>query len=80
MIKTLNILFYLRKDKADINQLVPIYCRITVDGERAIFAIKRSISLNRWDSSKGRVKGSTEESKVNENVPSKQEYFYSHKF
>ena len=63
MIKSLAILFHIRKDKADKNQEVPIYCRITVNGERAIFAIKRSIILNRWDTSKGKVKGSTDESK-----------------
>lgn len=64
MINNLNILFYIRKDKTDAKGIAPIYCRITINKERSDFAIKRSISSNRWESSKGRVKGVIEESKA----------------
>ena len=33
MTKNFNILFYIRRDKADSQNNVPIYCRITVDGK-----------------------------------------------
>lgn len=64
MIKTLNILFYLRRDRIDIKGNAPIYCRITFNGERADFTLKRTIPPERWESSKGKVKGSNEESKA----------------
>lgn len=35
MVKNLNILFYLRRDKEDDKGMVPIYCRISVDGKRS---------------------------------------------
>jgi len=42
---------------------MPIFCRITVEKERAMFTIKRAVLSEKWDSVKGCVKGSTEEAK-----------------
>jgi hypothetical protein len=39
----------------------PVFCRITVDGERTSFSIQRSIIPERWDKSKGRARGTTDE-------------------
>jgi integrase len=64
MIKSMSILFYIRKDKPDNNLHVPIYCRLTIDGKRSAFGIKRMISPERWDALKGKAKGSNEESKA----------------
>ena len=63
MIKSLKILFYIRRDKPNLNGTMPLYCRITVEGQRAVFDIKRAILPKKWDSIKGCVKGSTEEAK-----------------
>lgn len=64
MVNNLGILFYVRKERKDLLNNVPVYCRITVNGKRSAFAIKRTISPDRWDSSKGLAKGSNEESKA----------------
>ncbi len=64
MTKNFNVLFYIRKDKADDKGLAPIYCRITVDGKRAELAIKREIHPDKWEpTAKGYVKGNKEEAK-----------------
>jgi hypothetical protein len=63
MIKSLSILFYIRKDKTHSNGNAPIYCRITVEGQRSVFAIQRTVHPQKWDSVKGAVKGNTEEAK-----------------
>ncbi len=43
----LNILFYIRKDRKDKNNNSPIYCRITYNGIRTDFSIKRFIPEDR---------------------------------
>jgi hypothetical protein len=63
MIKTLNILFSARKDKPNTDGTIPLYCRITVNGQRTSFALQRNIAPDRWDATKGKVKGITEEAK-----------------
>lgn len=63
MIKSLSILFYIRKDKEHSNGEVPIYCRITIEGQRSVFALRRTVSSDKWDSIKQNVKGNSEESK-----------------
>lgn len=64
MIKTLNVLFFIRKDKIDTEGKAPIYCRITFNKERTDFSIKRTIPEERWEASKGKVKGSSAEYKA----------------
>lgn len=59
---TFGIIFYLRKYKAKDNK-APIYARITVDGLRAEFSMKRDIEMSSWNSSKGMAKPSKEEFK-----------------
>ena len=58
MVKNLNILFYIRKDKADSLGNAPIYCRITVDGKRSELAIKREAPIERWVPGNEIIKGS----------------------
>lgn len=52
------VLSYLRNGKLDKLGKAPIYLRITVNGLRAEFSIKRKIEPEKWCSVKGRVKGS----------------------
>lgn len=63
MNRTFTLLFYLKRTKIDENGKAPIYCRITVDGERAEISIKRSIEPARWNPESNRVKGISEEVK-----------------
>lgn len=61
---TLGILFFIRKDKARKKDgACPIYLRITVNGQRAEYAVKRYIDPDRWLSNSGKAKGTSEASK-----------------
>ncbi|MGB3850391.1 MAG: site-specific integrase [Tunicatimonas sp.] len=58
---TYSTAFLLRTAKAK-NGKAPIYCRITVNGQRIEFSIKRSIPINQWNN--GQVKGNGEEART----------------
>ena len=53
--------FLIRTSKAKEGQ-APVYCRITVNSQRAEFSIKRSVQVNLWNS--GQIKGNSEESRT----------------
>jgi len=55
---TFSVLFFVRKHHNETKKLF-IYARVTVDGKRSEISLKRSISVNHWDVSKGRAKGTT---------------------
>lgn len=55
--RTFSIVFYLRKDKVSKNMLVPIYLRITVNGERAEIATGLRCRVSKWKN--GRMAGSS---------------------
>jgi site-specific recombinase XerD len=79
MTKTFNILFYVRRDKADEQGNAPVYCRITVDGKRSELAIKRQVALTKWQPSKGYVKGTNEEARsLNTYIDSVRTKIYEH--
>jgi hypothetical protein len=59
----MHLSFQLKKSKADEKGKAPIYVRITIDGIRTEFSIKRSIEPGKWLSNVGIVKGNNEESK-----------------
>ncbi|PKR80697.1 hypothetical protein CW751_07970 [Brumimicrobium salinarum] len=61
--QTFTILFWLFKAKMR-NEKAPIYCRITVNGKRAQFSLKRSIKPEKWNSSSGKLKGNSEEARI----------------
>jgi len=46
----LSILFFLKKGQVDKKGLIPIYLRITVNGERAEISTNRKIEVSKWDS------------------------------
>ncbi len=60
----LSILFYLKRTKVDKKGLIPIYLRITVNGERSELSANRKLELLKWDSNSQRGKGRSEEAKV----------------
>lgn len=61
--QTFTILFWLFKAKMR-NGKAPIYCRITVNGKRAQFSLKRSIDPDKWISTSGTAKGNSEEARI----------------
>jgi len=54
---TLSLLFSLRKPKNYSSGEMPIYLRITVDGQRTEFAVSRKCSPKNWDAVSGRATG-----------------------
>ena len=68
MTNTFSILFYLRKDKSTDNKITaPIYCRITINGKRSEFSIKRQVPINLWVSGKESVFGRNDLAKTTNN-------------
>jgi len=58
---TFKVLFYLKKNAPKKNGLVPIMCRITVNGTQSAFSTKLDISSSNWDLKYGRVLGKSRE-------------------
>lgn len=58
-----SILFYPRGNDIDKNGNAPIYVRITVDGKRSEFSIKRKVSLAKWNSKAGKIDGTSLEAR-----------------
>ncbi len=54
---TFNILFYIKKTKVLKDGTLPIYARITVNGQRAEFGLQKSIESNQWNNIKGCAQG-----------------------
>jgi integrase len=78
MVHTFSSIFYIRKEKAGKDKKAPIYCRVTVDGQRAELAIKRSVAIDKWDNA-GRVKGHTEEARnINNYIDIVRHKIYTH--
>jgi site-specific recombinase XerD len=79
MLKTFSLLFYVKKAKIDSTGKAPIYCRITVDGQRSELSIKRNIEPERWNTEKGYVRGTTEEVRtINNYIDGVRNKLYQH--
>lgn len=63
MDKTFGFFFHLKKSKFDRNGEIPIYLRLTVDGETCEISAKRKCSSTKWNVSAGRVSGWSENAK-----------------
>ena len=59
----LSILLYAKRAKTTTDGLVPIYIRVTVDGERIEFSTKRYTHPDKWSVEGNRMKGTSVESK-----------------
>ena len=56
----LSILFFLKKGQVDKKGGIPIYLRITVNGERVEVSTNQKIEVSKWDSAVQRAKGRSE--------------------
>jgi len=66
MRSTFKVLFYLKRDKAKSNGTVPLFCRITVDGQEVRFGMKCDVNPKFWDVQTGKATGRTAEAaKIN---------------
>jgi len=63
MKNTFSILFYLRTSKPKADGTAPIYVRITINSKRVDFSAKRAVDPSKWNTAKGRVKGTNEYAK-----------------
>ncbi len=55
--------FYAKKTKANVAGLLPIYIRLTVDGERLEYSSKKFIEKSKWSDDLSKMKGSSEEAR-----------------
>ena len=60
----LSILFYAKRAKTTSDGLLPIYLRVTVDGERIEFSTKRYTHPDKWSIEGSCMKGTTTEAKA----------------
>ena len=66
MRSTFRALFFLKRDKQKANGTVPLFCRITVDGQEVRFGMKCDIHPKYWDVKAGKAIGRTTEAlKIN---------------
>lgn len=63
MKKTFKVLFFLRKPKNHYCGTVPIYIRLTVDGQRVEWSAQRECNPDQWNNQSGRVRGTTQDAK-----------------
>lgn len=64
---TFALAFYVKRKKLLKNGEAPIFARVTVNGERAEFSVKRSINPSEWDTGRGRSSKKTKQaSSLNE--------------
>lgn len=57
-------MFFIKRTKLLKTGEAPVYMRITVKGERADFALNRSVNTQIWSSEKGACVGSTKEARL----------------
>ena len=61
MRSTFKVLFFLKRDRQKINGTIPLYCRITVDGQEVRFGMKCDVNPRYWDVETGKATGRTTE-------------------
>jgi len=59
----MSILFYAKRAKTTTDGLVPVYLRITIDGQRLEISTKRYVEPSKWSSEAGKMKGNSEEAR-----------------
>ncbi|HUH27141.1 site-specific integrase [Gelidibacter sp.] len=63
MQSSLSIIFYPRGNDVDKHGNAPIYARITVNGKRSEFSIRRKVALDKWSSEGGKIRGNSVEAR-----------------
>jgi peptide methionine sulfoxide reductase MsrA len=77
MRSTFKVFFFLKRDKAKANGMIPLYCRITVDGKEARFGMKCDVNPKCWDVKTGKATGrTTEAAKINALIDSTKASIY----
>ncbi len=61
---TITNLFYLKRAKANVHGLVPIYHRTTINGKRLDKSTGKYIDPNKWSTEASRMKGTSEEART----------------
>lgn len=61
---TFSILFWIYGSRADGNNSSNIYARITLNGQKLNFSVKRKINVDSWDSKRQRARGNSEKSRA----------------
>ena len=61
MRSTFKVLFFLKRDKQKTNGTVPLFCRITVDGQEVRFSMKCDVNPKIWDVKTNKATGRTTE-------------------
>lgn len=56
--------FYLKTPKAYTSGIIPIYCRITINGKRVEFSLNRKCEPSKWCKRSERIRGNREDSKT----------------
>jgi hypothetical protein len=64
MQNSISLLFYLKKPKAYTSGAVPVYLRITTNGQRAEVSTGRERLPEKWNTSAGRASGTKEDVKA----------------
>lgn len=64
MNEKLSILFYAKRAKTTSDGLIPIYIRVTIDGERIELSTKRYTTSEKWSVEGNRMKGTSAEAKA----------------
>jgi site-specific recombinase XerD len=59
-LNTFSILFFLRKDKG-MNGNAPMYVRVTVNGKHSDIALKRNVSVSKWNQKEQKLSGNSPE-------------------
>ena len=60
----ISILFYAKRAKSTSDGLVPIYLRVTVNGQRIEQSTKRYVDPIKWSTEQGKMKGNSEEARA----------------
>ncbi|MBX3165118.1 MAG: site-specific integrase [Bacteroidetes bacterium] len=73
------ILFHLKRSKTTTDGLVPVYMRVTINGERLEISTKRYVEESKWIVSAGKLKGNSEEARItNEYLDTLKAQVYQH--
>jgi hypothetical protein len=60
---TFTVLFFVKRTKKQRDGKIPIFTRLTINGQRVEFAVKKSVSKANWDKRRGKVRGNSKEAK-----------------
>ena len=61
---TVSVLFYIKRSKANIDGICPIYVRVTILSKRFEFSANKYVNPERWSSEGTKVKGTNEEART----------------